>query len=415
MTQQYLAEENVLVEKWDDVLTDATFSPIQDAQRAKVTARLLENQQENISESTNVTGNADQWNPVLLSMVRRITPRLLAYDLVGVEPLTMPTGVIFCMKARYANDAVKSQNDKTLPEALGLDEANAGYSGDKTPNAVVTNSFGGGVAYARGKGMTTLQGETDEWAAMGVSIERQTVTTDSRQLRADYSQEIADDMKKVHGLSTDAELIRIISNEIISEQNREMLDKIYISAKQGAQFTGTPGTIDLTADVGGRWSAERFRGLQFAIERDANRIALETRRGKGNKLIVSADVASALAFAGIMSYAPAIEAQQNLSVDPSGATFVGQMGTYAVYVDPYAKGDGYVVGYKGAESSDSGIIFCPYIPLQLNRAVDPKTFQMALGFKTRYGWATNPFVSTSNTMTPGANPYYRAAIVSDLF
>jgi Major capsid protein Gp23 len=408
--------EQMLTEKWDDVLSDSRFSSIEDQDRLKVTARLLENQEANLSEATNETGNSDQWNPILVSMVRRIAPRLIAYDLMGVQALTLPTGLIFCMKARYANDPAKPQNDKSLPEAMGIDEVNAGYSGDGTANAAVVNSFAGGAAYTRGKAMTTKAGEeSTNWAAMGVTIERTTVTTDTRQLRADYSQEIAEDMKRVHGLNVDSELVNIISNEITAEINREMMDKLYISAKQGAQWAATPGSIDLTADVGGRWSAERFRGLQFAIDRDANRIALETRRGKGNKLVVSADVASALAFAGIMTYAPAIQAQTNLKVDPSGATFVGTMGNYSVYVDPYAQGDGYLVGYKGSEATDAGIFYCPYIPLSLSRAVDPKTFQMALGFKTRYGWAVNPFVSATNQFVAGANPYYRAAAITDLF
>lgn len=406
----------LLTEKWDDVLTDSRFAPVQDDTRAKITAQLLENQEQNLSESTNETGNAAQWNPILISMVRRIAPRLIAYDLVGVQPLTLPTGLIFCMKARYAADPAKAQNDLSNPEAMGIDEVNAGYSGDKTANATVTNSFGGGVAYARGKGMTTQAGEqSTAWNAMGVTIEKTNVNTETRQLRADYSQEIAEDMKRVHGMNADSELVNIISNEITAEINREMLDKLYVSAKQGAQWTATPGTIDLTADVGGRWSAERFRGLQFAIERDANRIALESRRGKGNKLIVSADVASALAFAGIMSFAPAIAAQTNLNVDPSGATFVGTLGTYSVYVDPYAQGDGYLVGYKGQDVTDSGIFYCPYLPLALSRAINPVNFQMALGFKTRYGWAVNPFISSTNTFVPGANSYYRAAQISELF
>lgn len=406
----------LLTEKWDDVLSNDRFGTIQDDVRSRITAQLLENQEQNLSESTNETGNAAQWNPILIGMVRRIAPRLIAYDLVGVQPLTLPTGLIFCMKARYATDTAKAQNDLTNKEAMGFDEVDAGYSGDKTANAVVTNSFGGGVAYARGKGMTTAQGEqSNAWNSMGVTIEKTNVNTETRQLRADYSQEIAEDMKRVHGMNADSELVNIISNEIIAETNREMLDKLYVSAKQGAQWTGTPGTIDLTADVGGRWSAERFRGLQFAIERDANRIAIDTRRGKGNKLIVSADVASALAFAGIMSFAPAIAAQTNLNVDPSGATFVGTLGSYSVYVDPYAIGDGYLVGYKGQDVTDSGIFYCPYLPLALSRAINPVNFQMALGFKTRYGWAVNPFISSTNTFVPGANSYYRASKISELF
>lgn len=410
-----MSEVQTLTEKWDDVLNSDKVAPIADDHRTKVTAQLLENQNQNLYESTNETGNADQWNPIIMSMVRRITPRLIAHDIVGVQPLTLPTGLIFCMKARYSNDALKSANAKTLPEAMGIDEVNAGYSGDETANGVVANSFGGAAAYQRGQAMTTAAGEqSTSWNAMGVSIEKTTVTTGTRQLRADYSQEIAEDMKRVHGLSADSELTNIISNEITAEMNRELLDKLYVSAKQGAQWAAVKGTIDLTSDVGGRWSAERFKGLMFAIDRDANRIALETRRGKGNKLIVSADVASALAFAGIMSYAPAIQAQTKLAVDPSGATFVGTMGTYSVYVDPYAVGDGYLIGYKGQDATDAGLFYCPYIPLTLSRAVNPVNFQMALGFKTRYGWAVNPFVSPTNTMTAGTNQYYRVSQITGL-
>lgn len=406
--------EQLLTEKWNDVLVNEKVAPIEDTQRAKVTAQLLENQEKNLHESTNETGNADQWNPILISMVRRITPRLIAHDILGVQPLTLPTGLIFCMKARYA-DPAKAQNDKTNLEAMGIDEVNAGYSGDKTANASVTNSFVGGNSFRRGGAMTTQEGEqSTAWNAMGVTIEKTTVTTGTRQLRADYSQEIAEDMKRVHGANVDSELVNIISNEITAEINRETIDKLYVSAKAGAQWTATPGTIDLTADVGGRWTAERFKGLLFAIERDANRIALETRRGKGNKLVVSADVASALAFAGIMTYTPAIQAQTKLAIDPSGATFVGTMGTYSVYIDPYAVGDGYLVGYKGADATDAGLFYCPYIPLTLSRAVNPVNFQMALGFKTRYGWAVNPFVSATNTMVAGANSYYRSVAIEGL-
>jgi hypothetical protein len=408
--------EQLLTEKWSDVLDDTRFASVEDETRRKVTAQLLENQERNISESSNETGNADQWNPIMLSMVRRIVPRLIAYDLVGVQPLTLPTGLIFCMKARYATDPTKPQNDKSFTEAMGLDEVNAGFSGDGSANGVVTNSFAGGVAYTRGKGMATAAGESSTaWNAMGVTIEKTTVSTETRQLRADYSQEIAEDMKRVHGLNADSELVNIISNEITAEINRELMDKLYISAKSGAQWTSTPGSLDLTADVGGRWTAERFRGLQFAIERDANRIAIETRRGKGNKLVVSADTASALAFAGIMNFAPGLAAQTHLNVDPSGATFVGTMGTYSVYVDPYASGDGYLVGYKGQDITDSGIFYCPYVPLQLSRAVNPVNFQMALGFKTRYGFGVNPFISNTNTFVPGANAYYRAVQLTNLF
>lgn len=409
----------LLTEKWDDVLNSNKVDAIKDEERKTITAQLLENQEKALNEATNETGNADQWNPILISMVRRIAPRLVAYDLVGVQPLDLPTGSIFCMKARYAGDGTNTttaQNDKSLPEAMGVNEVDAGYSGDRTENKANASSFGGGLAFSRGKGMTTKQGEESlAWNAMGVTIERATVSTKTRQLRADYSQEIATDMKRVHGLNADSELTNIISNEIVAEMNRELVDNLYSSAKQGAQWTSTPGQIDLTSDVGGRWSAERFRGLQFAIERDANKVALETRRGKANKLVVSADIASALAFAGIMTYAPAIAQQTNMNVDPSGATFVGTMGTYSVYVDPYAVGDGYLVGYKGQGTTDAGLFFCPYIPLQLSRAVNPVNFQMALGFKTRYGVVSNPFISADGALEVGKNSYYRSAQITSLF
>lgn len=406
----------LLTEKWSEELNDARYAPIGDQAQEQVTAQLLENQENKMLESTNVTGGISQWSPILLSMVRRITPRLLAYDLVGVQPLTMPTGQIFCMKARLANDPAKSANDKTLPETMGVSEVQAGYSGDGTANATVVNSFGGGVAFQRGTGMSTNAAETNPWSAVGVSVEVSNVNTVSRQLRADYSLEVAEDMRSVHGLNVETELANIISNQIVTELNREMVDKLYISAKQGAQFTTTPGTVDLTADVGGRWSAERFRGLMFAIERDANRVAIETMRGKANKLVVSADVAAALNFAGILSYAPAIERMVDLKVNPSGVTYAGTMGNFAVYVDPYAFGDGYLVGYKGNDKEDAGLFYCPYIPLQAVSAVNPDNFQPAIGFRTRYGWAVNPFVGNtpSNTLVAGANPYYRAAIVTNL-
>lgn len=407
--------EQLLTEKWDAVLNSEKVSPIEDDHRAKVTAQLLENQAQNLHESTNETGNADQWNPILISMVRRITPRLIAHDILGVQPLTLPTGLIFCMKARYADPAKAASNDKSNTEAMGFDEVNAGFSGDGTANAATTNSFAGANSFRRGSTMTTAEGESStSWAAMGVTIEKTSVTTGTRQLRADYSQEIAEDMKRVHGTNVDSEMVNIISNEITAEINRETIDKLYVTAKQGAQWTATKGTIDLAADVGGRWTGERFKGLLFAIERDANRIAIETRRGKGNKLVVSADVASALAFAGLMTYSPAIQAQTKLSIDPSGATYVGAMGTYSVYIDPYAIGDGYLIGYKGADATDAGLFYCPYIPLTLSRAVNPLNFQMALGFKTRYGWAVNPFVNLTNTIQPNSNMYYRVASIEGL-
>ena len=404
-------EAKTLTEKYASVL-DATrvgMAKVEDHTKRKVTARLLETQQEMINESINGVGGMDTWQPVLISMVRRIAPRLIAYDVCGVQPMTGPTGLIFALKARYGKSSTLQQNDQSLPEAMGIDEVEAGYSGDGTANA--GNSFGSGVdAIKRGGGMTTQTGEIAPWQPMGVTIEKTSVEAKTRQLRADYSHELAQDMRKVHGLDADAELINILSNEIVSEINREVIGTIYNSAKVGAQFATKAGTFDLSTDSDGRWSVEKFKGLLFAIERDANKISLETRRGKGNILFVSADIGSALAAAGVLDFAPALQAQVDVSVDASGATYAGNLGRFRVYVDPYATGDGYCVGYKGADQYDAGLFYAPYIPLELCRAVNPVNFQNAIGFKTRYGLVANPFT----TLQADSNIYYRKAIVSNL-
>lgn len=378
-----------------------------DSLRESVTASLIDNQLQHMNESINGVAGMETWSPILMSMVRRIAPRLIAYDVMGVQPMSGPTGLIFALKARYG-DGVGNQNDTSKPEAMGLNEVDAGYSGNGVANA--GNTFGPTPYITRGTGMATAVGEQATWKSMGVTIERTNATAVTRQLRADYSQELAEDMKRIHGLSADSELINILSNEIVAEINREALGTIYSAAKVGAQFATTAGVLDLAADADGRWSVEKYKGLHFAIERDSNRIALETRRGKGNKLIVSADVASALAAAGVLDFAPALQAMVDLSVDPSGATYAGRMGRYDVYVDPYATGDGYCVGYKGNDQYDAGIFYCPYIPLQLSRAVDVNLFTNAIGFKTRYAIVANPFT----TLTQNSNSYYRKAQVTNL-
>lgn len=381
---------------------------ITESARREVTASLLENQMSHMNESLNGVAGMETWSPILMSMVRRIAPRLIAYDVCGVQPMSGPTGLIFALKARYATGA-GIQNDPANPEAMGLNEVDAGYSGNGTVNSGST--FGPAIdPMVRGTGMATAVGETAAWKAMGVTIEKTNATAVTRQLRADYSQELAEDMKRIHGLSADSELINILSNEIVAEMNREVLGTIYAAAKIGAQFTATPGTVDLDADADGRWSVEKFKGLHFAIERDANKIALETRRGKANKLIVSADVASALAAAGVLDFAPALQAQVDVQVDPSGPTYAGRMGRYDVYIDPYATGDGYCLGYKGGDQFDAGIFYCPYIPLQLSRAVNSDMFTNAIGFKTRYSIVANPFT----TLSANSNAYYRKAIVANL-
>ena len=391
---------SVLLEKWKPVLDESdTVEAIKDPHRRKVTAQLLENQEASLAENanTNLTGGSLNWDPVLISLVRRMTPMLIAYDICGVQPMNAPTGLLFALKARTTN--------QTGAEAMGLNEVDAAFSGAGASEAG-TDPWG----VHTGIGMDTAVGETQAWASMGVTIEKTNVVAKTRQLRADYSLELAQDMRAMHGLDAEAELTNILQTEIISEQNREIVRTVYYAANAGAQFATTPGTYDLQADSDGRWSAERFKGLVFAIERDANAIARVTRRGKGNILITTSDVASALALAGVLSYAPLLAGMTSLEVDATGATYAGTMGRFKVYIDPYLQNNGYVVGFKGASQYDAGFFYCPYVPLQLVRATDPSNFQPALGFKTRYGMVANPFT----VLTAGGNTYYRKALVTNL-
>lgn len=406
----------VLTEKWKELLNeDVSASADSEDHKTKTTAQLLENQDGFLAESSNVTAGVENWDPILMKLVRRMAPKLIAYDVAGVQAMKGPTGLMFALKARYAGrngttpgtGAGTGEFPQQGAEAMGLDEVNSAYSGTGTQTG--TNPFSG--AYTAGQGKVTADGEVDPWAAMGVTIEKSSVTARTRQLRADYSLELAQDMKSIHGLDADAELVNILSTELIAELNRELVRTLYIVARQGAQFAGTPGTYSLQDDADGRWSAERYKGLMFAIERDANAVAWETRRGKGNILITSADVASALAMAGILDYAPAVQAMTgNLQVDVTGTSYAGQAGRFKVFVDPYASGNGYMVGYKGVNQYDAGVFYCPYVPLQLVRATDPENFHPALGFKTRYAMAANPFT----TLAGGQNVYYRKAAVTDL-
>ena len=388
-----------LVEKWDRLLNTEKATPILDEHRRKVTAQLLENQERFLNEVSNVsqTGNVDQWNPILISLVRRMAPKLIAYDVCGVQPMTGPTGLVFAMRARYTN--------KNGAEAL-FQETDSAHSG--TGSQVGTDPYD--PLYATGQGKVTADGETDAWNSMSMTIEKTSVTAVTRQLRADYSMELAQDLRALHGLDAENELSNILSTEIIAENNREVIRKIYSVAKPGAQFTGVPGTFNLQSDSDGRWSLERYKGLLFAIERDANAIAAETRRGKGNILITGADIASALVMAGLLDYNPNLQANTALEVDVTGTTYAGQMGRYKVYVDPYLGSDTYVVGYKGSNAYDAGVFYCPYVPLQMVRATSVDSFQPAIGFKTRYGIIANPFTS----LNPNQNVYYRKVRVSNL-
>ena len=419
----YLSEE--LQNKWSPVLDHPELPAIKDSHRRAVTSVVLENQEKALREEksalfeathANQTGaSIDNYDPVLISLVRRALPNLMAYDVCGVQPMTGPTGLIFAMKSHYTS--------QTGTEAL-FNEADTDFSGAGTHagSNPVDGSYttGTGVATATGEGF----GDSTTLNQMAFSIEKTTVTAKTRALKAEYTVELAQDLKAVHGLDAEGELSNILSQEILAEINREVIRTIYKVAKTGSASTATPGTFDLDVDSNGRWSVERFKGLLFNIERDANVIAQDTRRGKGNFIICSSDVASALAMAGVLDYTPALST--DLNVDDTGNTYAGTLnGRYKVFVDPYSANTGaasqfYVVGYKGTSAYDAGLFYCPYVPLQMVRAVDPDTFQPKIGFKTRYGMIANPYVTQSDgttdadTFTADRNQYYRSVKVTNL-
>jgi len=446
-----------LQEKWAPILNHEGLGGINDAHRRMVTAVLLENQEKSINEEreflseapTNSTGSGvANFDPVLISLIRRAMPNLVAYDLAGVQPMNGPTGLIFAMRSRFTN--------QSGAEAL-FDEADTGFSnsGIGTANPYVAGSEGNAVGfgttgsqngsnpglldpttqtttgYTVGQGMDTAfseeLGDGQSFNEMAFSIEKVTVTAKSRALKAEYSLELAQDLKAIHGLNAEAELANILSTEILAEINREVIRTIYKVAEPGAQQNvATPGTFDLDVDSNGRWSVEKFKGLIFQIERDANAIAQRTRRGKGNMILCSADVASALTMAGVLDYTPALNA--NLNVDDTGNTFAGVLaGKYKVYIDPYSANlpnatgsQYYVAGYKGSSPYDAGLFYCPYVPLQMVRAVGENTFQPKIGFKTRYGIVANPFaegaapVNNPGRLQTNANRYYRRVKVQNL-
>lgn len=358
-----------IVEKWQPLLENEKVAKIADPYRTRVTAQLLENQEKFLAEAAQTTtGNIQNWDPVLINLVRRLAPKLIAYDVCGVQPMTGPTGLVFAMRSRYT--------DKNGAEAF-MDEATTTHSGAASPAHAGDDPWD--VTFTTGVGKATADGEVDTWNSMSMTIEKTSVTAKTRQLRADYSLELAQDLRAIHGLDAENELSNILSTEIISEINREVVRTIYAISKAGAQFAGTPGTFDLANDADGRWFLERVKGLLFAIERDANAIAKDTRRGKGNIIITTADVASALAMAGVLNYAPALQAQISLpDVDETGVTMVGTVGRFKVFIDPYLGTDGYVIGYKGASAYDAGLFYCPYVPLQMVRATSVDTFQPAI-------------------------------------
>jgi hypothetical protein len=467
-----------LQEKWAPLLDYQGLDPIKDSHRRAVTAVLLENQEKFLREEnsfansgsfltespTNSTasgatagfggsaqgfsaGPTAGFDPVLISLIRRAMPNLVAYDLAGVQPMNGPTGLIFAMRSRYVNqsgaeafydevDTAFSGQDTGYNNTAGWTNGGVGMGttaqAGTNPSVLNPTASATETDYNLGQGMRTdyaeSLGESDQFNQMAFSIEKVTVTAKSRALKAEYSLELAQDLKAIHGLNAEAELANILSSEILAEINREVIRTIYKVAEQGAvQNVATPGVFDLDIDSNGRWSVEKFKGLLFQIERDANAIAQRTRRGKGNIIMCSADVASALTMAGVLDYTPALNA--NLNVDDTGNTFAGTlMGKFRVYIDPYAanltSANGtpgnqyYVVGYKGSSPYDAGLFYCPYVPLQMVRAVGENTFQPKIGFKTRYGIIANPFAEGldqgQGALNTNKNRYYRRVAVKNL-
>ena len=463
-----------LQEKWAPLLDAEGQDSIKDAHRRAVTAQLLENQERALREEreflseepTNftassgadaglggaTTGAMQGFDPVLISLIRRAMPNLVAYDLAGVQPMNGPTGLIFAMRSRYTNQSgteaffdeadtafsaqssLRAEGDLGSGYVSGSDGQSVGFGttaaqSGSNPGLLSPDSTPEQLAYKVGQGMDTEDAESlgtssREFNEMAFSIEKVTVTAKSRALKAEYSLELAQDLKAIHGLNAEAELANILSTEILAEINREVIRTIYKVAQSGAQANvASSGTFDLDVDSNGRWSVEKFKGLIFQIEREANAIAQNTRRGKGNMILCSADVASALTMAGVLDYTPALNA--NLNVDDTGNTFAGVLaGKYRVYIDPYSAAGGnvanqyFVAGYKGSSPYDAGLFYCPYVPLQMVRAVGENTFQPKIGFKTRYGIVANPFAegttAGSGRLKVNTNRYYRRVRVTNL-
>jgi len=439
-----------LQEKWQPVLEHPDLPKIEDSYKRAVTTLLLDNQEKAMKEDSQYLtevapvnamsgGQMDTWDPILISLVRRAMPNLIAYDVCGVQPMTGPTGLIFAMRSSFiSQDGAEALMDEAFPDISNQNAAGTIGGGDvgatETNPAVLNDSPSAGT-YVSATGMTLAQSEalgdsgTNAFAEMAFSIEKSTVTAVSRALKAEYTMELAQDLKAIHGLDAETELANILSSEILAEINREVVRSLYITAVAGAQVnTTTAGIFDLDTDSNGRWSVEKFKGLMFAIERDANAIGQQTRRGKGNMIICSADVASALQMAGVLDYTPALN--NSLNVDDTSTTFAGTMnGRFKVYVDPYsanvAASQYYVIGYKGTSPYDAGFFYCPYVPLQMVRAVGENSFQPKIGFKTRYGLAANPFaaagavaagdtVNSDASLDANTNAWYRRVKVTNL-
>jgi hypothetical protein len=448
----YLNEE--IQQKWAPVLNHEDLSPIKDTHKRSVIATLLENTEKALMEASNQSagsqflsespvpinagvsggaGNIATFDPVLISLVRRAMPNLIAYDICGVQPMTGPTGLIFAMRAQYGNttsanvaetfyNEVNTEFSSVVSGANTIGLKQVGTVPGTTSQTINLASTG---VYNYAGGMSTAQAEAlgttsnTAFPQMGFTIEKVTVTAQSRALKAEYTMELAQDLKAIHGLDAETELSNILTGEILAEINREVVRTIAVSAKQGCDTgTTTAGIFDLDVDANGRWSVEKFKGLMFQIEREANQIAKDTRRGKGNIIICSSDVASALQMAGVLDYTPALNSN-NLQVDDTGNTFAGVLnGRMKVYIDPYATGNYMVIGYKGSSAFDAGLFYCPYVPLQMVRAVDQDSFAPKIGFKTRYGMVANPFAQGitrgAGAIVKDSNVYYRRTLVTNL-
>ena len=452
-----------LQEKWQPVLNHPDLPEISDSYKRAVTAVILENQEKELKEAKQFLSEAEMstsdgvanWDPVLISLVRRSMPNLMAYDICGVQPMSGPTGLIFAMKARMG-DGATSSDEALFDEAQTKDSSyqaadhagaepgvlnDSGATAPVTTDAAIPDIWGVNTAgdYNVKGAATTAVGEAlgvsggTAFQDMGFTIEKATVTARTRALRAAYTMELAQDLKAIHGLDAESELSNILSTEILAEINREVVRTIYVTAEEGAQTTADAGIMNLDTDSNGRWSVEKFKGLMFQIERDCNDIGIRTRRGKGNILVCSADVASALSMAGVLDIGGGANGSGNMNVDPSpeGSTFAGTInGRIKVFVDPYnsvvsasAANNWYVAGYRGSNAYDAGLFYCPYVPLQMVRAVSEATFQPRIAFKTRYGMAVNPMskvgstgaiASDSQPFTPSSNSYYRRVRVSNL-
>lgn len=432
------SKNEFLLEKWGELLNDPALPAIRDNRRKAVLAQILENTETSIKTDggmaprlltedapvNNISGgNIDTYDPVLIALIRRSMPNLVAYDICGVQPMSGPTGLIFAMRSRYSTQTggeafYNEANTEFATKVAGSGNTTLGQAqnGTTVSGNAATYNFGQAMSTAL---LESLGGNTTHtFANMAFDIDKVQVTAGGRALQAAYSIELAQDLKAIHGLDAETELANILTGELLAEINREIVRTVVLTAKPGANNATVAGTFNLDVDSNGRWLVEKFKGLMFQLELEANQIAKETRRGKANIVLCSSNVASALNMAGLLDYTPALNSN-TLQVDDTGNTFVGVLnGRFNVFIDPYAGDDYVVVGYKGQNPYDAGVFYCPYVPLQMVRAIDPDTFQPKIGFKTRYGVVANPFsrgaTASDGTLVQNVNVYYRRFLVSNL-